>query len=102
MVARDAVGLPHRGQDRGGLAALAGLGVVAALFAAPTAASAAGAQYCIASSGANGSDSYVGNCVYAQYEACLQAAAQTRGRCVANIDYSSTAPQDTRRARRAR
>jgi hypothetical protein len=69
-----------------------------------TPASAAGAQYCIARSGVNGDASYVGNCIYSDYQQCLQAAAESRGNCVQNIDYRPGTPTEpaARRARRAR
>ena len=73
-----------------------------AAFSAPAAAS--GAQYCIARSGINGDSSYVGNCVYSDYQQCLQGAADLRGNCVANVEYhpgAAPAPA-ARRARRAR
>lgn len=66
--------------------------------------SAAGAQYCIARSGVNGASSYVGNCIYSDYQQCLQVAADNRGNCVQNIEYRpgiATEPA-ARRARRTR
>ncbi|MET0968603.1 MAG: DUF3551 domain-containing protein [Tardiphaga sp.] len=87
-------------------AGLAAAGLAAIIILALTAppASAAGAQYCIARSSVNGDASYVGNCVYADYQQCLQAAAESRGNCVQNIEYHG-APADApmpRRTRRAR
>jgi hypothetical protein len=75
------------------------------LASASTPASAAGgAQYCLSRGSVNGDASYVGNCVYSDYQQCLQAAADSRGNCVQNIDYHgapATAPA-VRRTRRAR
>jgi hypothetical protein len=89
---------------KAGLAA-AGLAVAVWLPAwTATPAAAAGARYCIARSGVNGDASYVGNCVFADYQQCLQAAAESRGNCVENIEYHG-APADApppRRVRRAR
>jgi hypothetical protein len=72
------------------IAALAGLSM-AALVAIGAGASgeaaAAGAQYCIARGSANGDAAYVGNCVFSDYQQCLNAAAESHGNCVQNIDY---------------
>lgn len=86
------------------LSALAGFGLLASLTITPTPAAADGAQYCIATSGANGSGSYVGNCVYTTFEQCLAAVATLRGNCVGNVEYhgGSAAEPAPRRARRAR
>lgn len=82
-------------------AALAGLASAAFLLAASSPVSADGAQYCIAQSGANGSGSYVGNCIYTTYEQCSAAAVGTRGNCVGNVEYrggsvASPAPRSRR------
>ncbi|WP_398471682.1 DUF3551 domain-containing protein [Tardiphaga sp.] len=85
------------------LPALAGLATAGFLLAAPAPVLADGAQYCIAQSGANGSGSYVGNCIYTTYEQCSAAAVGTRGNCVGNVEYrggSATSP--TPRSRRMR
>lgn len=69
-----------------------------------TPAAAAGARYCIARGSVNGDASYVGNCVYADYQQCLQAAVESRGNCVENVEYHG-APAEApppRRVRRAR
>lgn len=88
-----------------GLAAAGFAAVVIILLASPgTPASAAGgAQYCISRGGTNGDSSYVGNCVYSDYQQCLQAAADSRGNCVQNIDYHGApdAAPAVRRTRRA-
>jgi nicotinamide mononucleotide (NMN) deamidase PncC len=89
------------------LSALAALGFVSTLAAitlTTTPASAAGAQYCIARSGVNGDSSYVGNCIYSDYQQCLQAAAESRGNCVQNIEYRPGTPAEpvARRARHTR
>ncbi|WP_371420501.1 DUF3551 domain-containing protein [Tardiphaga sp.] len=86
------------------LSAFAGLGFAAFVLAGATPASAAGAQYCIAQSGSNGAASYVGNCIYSDYQQCLNAAVGTRGNCVGNVEYrggaaTEAAPQGRRRAR---
>jgi hypothetical protein len=82
------------------LAALAVAAVIASCSSAS--AVAATAQYCIAQSGANGEASYVGNCVYSDYQQCIAAAAQSRGNCVGNINYRGEAEPaaPTRRRRR--
>jgi hypothetical protein len=85
------------------LTALAGLASATFMFAAPSPVLADGAQYCIAQSGANGSDSYVGNCIYSTYEQCTTAAVGSRGHCVGNVEYrggsAATPAPRTRRAR---
>lgn len=88
---------------RGGLAT-AGLAVaVLLLFVPGPSASAAGAPYCIARSGVNGDASYVGNCTFSDYQQCLQAAADSRGNCVQNVEYhGAAADAPVRRARRVR
>jgi hypothetical protein len=48
---------------------------------------AAEAPFCIAQSGPNGENSYVGNCVYSSYQQCVAATAGSRGDCVGNVDY---------------
>lgn len=65
---------------------------------------AGGAQYCIARSSINGDASYVGNCVYSDYQQCIAAAAESRGNCVQNIDYrpGTVTEPATRHSRRAR
>jgi hypothetical protein len=86
------------------LAVLSFAATLATITLTTTPASAAGAQYCIARSGVNGGSSYVGNCIYSDYQQCLQAAAESRGNCVQNIEYrpgSSIAPA-AERARRTR
>jgi hypothetical protein len=87
------------------LSALAGLGFAAIVLTGATPASAAGAQYCIAQSGANGESSYVGNCIYSDYQQCIAAAVGTRGNCVGNVEYrggaaTEAAPQTRRRRSR--
>lgn len=85
------------------LTALAGLASAAFVFAAPTPVLADGAQYCIAQSGANGSGSYVGNCIYSTYEQCSVAAVGSRGNCVGNVEYrgdSAASPASGNRRRR--
>ena len=67
------------------------------LFApGPTSSRAAGAPpFCVARGGVNGPGSSPENCAYSDYQTCLQAAADTHGNCVQNIDYHgevSTAP----------
>ena len=86
------------------LSALAGLGFAAFVLAGATPASAAGAQFCIAQSGANGESSYVSNCIFSDYQQCINAAVGTRGNCVGNVEYragaaAEPAPQRRRRAR---
>jgi hypothetical protein len=82
---------------------LAGLASAAFLFAAPSPLRADGAQYCIAQSGANGSGSYVGNCIYTTYEQCSVAAVGTRGNCVGNVEYrGGSAASPAPRSRRMR
>ena len=81
-------------------AALLGLAAFVTFSAAP--ARADGAQFCIARGGSNGDSSYVGNCVYSDYQQCIQAAADQRGNCVANVDYRPGAAPATARSRRAR
>ena len=86
------------------LSAFAGLGFAVFVLAGATPASAAGAQFCIAQSGANGESSYVSKCIFSDYQKCINAAVGTRGNCVGNIDYragaaTDTAPQRRRRAR---
>lgn len=85
------------------MAGLAAILVSATLGATPATAAGA-AQYCIARGGVNGDAAYVGNCDYSDYQQCLEAAAQSRGNCVQNIDYrgSPAAEATGRRARRAR
>lgn len=83
------------------LAALAGLAAAAFLFTTPSPVRADGAQYCIAQSGANGSGSYVGNCIYSTFEQCSVAAVGSRGNCVGNVEYrggsaASPAPRNRR------
>jgi len=83
------------------LTPLAILSSAAFLLAAPSPVFADGAQYCIAQSGANGSGSYVGNCIYSTYEQCSAAAVGTRGNCVGNVEYrggsaASPAPRSRR------
>ena len=83
-------------------AALLGLAAFVTFSAAP--AKADGAQFCIARGGSNGDSSYVGNCVYSDYQQCIQAAAEQRGNCVQNVEYhggEAAAPR-TMRTRRAR
>lgn len=70
--------------------------------ATPAAAADNAAPYCIARGGSNGESSYVGNCIYFDYQQCLQAAADTRGNCVQNIDYHGGTEPAARRSRRAR
>ncbi|MET0876354.1 MAG: DUF3551 domain-containing protein [Tardiphaga sp.] len=75
-----------------------------ASFSGVSPATADGAQFCIARSGVNGDSSYVGNCVYSDYQQCIQAAAEQRGNCVQNVEYhggEAAAPR-TMRTRRAR
>jgi hypothetical protein len=86
------------------LAVLSFASGVAAIALTTTPASAAGAQYCIARSGVNGDSSYVGNCIYSDYQQCLQAAADSRGNCVQNIEYrpGTAAEPVARRARHTR
>lgn len=85
------------------LSLLAGLAAAACVVTAPSSASAAGAQYCIAQSGANGEASYVGNCIYSDYQQCIAAAAGTRGNCVGNVEYrGNSAASPTPRNRRMR
>ncbi|OYU88052.1 MAG: hypothetical protein CFE29_21860 [Bradyrhizobiaceae bacterium PARB1] len=84
-------------------AAPAGLAALLFLLVVPTPSVAAGARYCIAQSGSNGAASYVGNCIYSDYQQCIAAAVGTRGNCVGNVEYrgesaAATAP----RSRRAR
>jgi hypothetical protein len=59
-------------------------------------ASAAGVPpFCILRGGSDGPGSAPQDCRYYDYQTCLQAAADTRGNCVVNIDYHgevSTAP----------
>jgi hypothetical protein len=88
------------------LLAAAWLGLAVTLIApAPAAIADEGtARYCIARGGANGDASYTGSCVYSDYQQCLQAAADSRGNCVQNIDYrpgasSSPAAARSRHAR---
>ncbi|KAA0076354.1 DUF3551 domain-containing protein [Tardiphaga sp. P9-11] len=86
------------------LSAFAGLGFAAFVLAGATPASAAGAQYCIAQSGANGESSYVSNCIFSDYQQCINAAVGTRGNCVGNVEYrggaaTEPAPQGRQRAR---
>jgi hypothetical protein len=78
--------------------------VTVSVTATPAAAADGAAPYCISRGGSNGESSYVGNCIYFDYQQCLQAAADTRGNCVQNIDYhGGTAPAPAaRRSRRAR
>jgi hypothetical protein len=78
--------------------------VTVPVTAIPAAAADGAAPYCISRGGSNGESSYVGNCIYFDYQQCLQAAADTRGNCVQNIDYhGGTAPAPAaRRPRRAR
>ncbi len=80
----------------------AGLAALLFVLAAPTPSSAAGAQYCIAQSGANGSASYVGNCIYSDYQQCIAAAVGTRGNCVGNVEYRGGVDAAPARPRRAR
>jgi hypothetical protein len=49
----------------------------------------------------NGDASYVGNCIYSDYQQCLVAAAESRGNCVQNIDYRGE-PAAAPMARRSR
>lgn len=85
------------------LMALAGLASAAFLLAAPSPVLADGAQFCIAQSGANGADSYVGNCIYSTYEQCSVAAVGTRGNCVGNVEYrGGSAASPAPRGRRMR
>ena len=86
------------------LTALAGLASAAFFLAAPTPVLADGAQYCIAQSGANGESSYVSNCIFSDYQQCINAAVGTRGNCVGNVEYrcgaaTEPAPQRRRSAR---
>jgi hypothetical protein len=83
------------------VAALSFATAIAAVSLTTNPASAAGAQYCIARSSANGDAAYVGNCVYSDYQQCLQAAADSRGNCVQNIEYRPGTPAAPR-SRRAR
>lgn len=84
--------------------AVAGFAVSLAIIPSSTPAQAAAAPYCIARGGSEGAATYVGNCVYADYQQCLEAAAVQRGNCVQNIDYhGEPAPSSPeRRARRSR
>lgn len=86
------------------LAVLSFAATLATITLTTTPASAAGAQYCIARSGVNGDSSYVGNCIYSDYQQCLQAAAESRGNCVQNIEYRPGIPAApvARRARHTR
>lgn len=65
-----------------------------------TPARANGAAFCIAQSGANGSDSYVGNCIYPTYEQCSAAATGSR-HCVGNVEYRGGG-SEAQRSRRLR
>lgn len=74
------------------------------VMTATPAAAAGGAQYCIARSGVNGDASYVSNCIYSDYQQCLQVAADNRANCVQNIEYrpgtaTQPAPRHSRRVR---
>lgn len=80
----------------------AGLAALLFVLAAPTPSAADGAQYCIAQSGSNGEASYVGNCIYSDYQQCIAAAAGTRGNCVGNVEYRGGAAAAPARQRRAR
>jgi hypothetical protein len=76
-----------------GLAAAGFAAAMLLLASTFTPASAAGAQYCIARSSVNGDASYVGSCVFSDYQQCLQAAADNRGNCVQNIEYHGAAAE---------
>jgi Protein of unknown function (DUF3551) len=65
---------------------------------APAFASAA-PPFCVMRGGANGDGGSPQICSYADYQACLLAAAELHGNCVQNIDYHgevSTAPAPAR------
>ncbi|UGV26081.1 DUF3551 domain-containing protein [Rhodopseudomonas boonkerdii] len=83
-------------------AASAGLAAFLFIVAAPTPSPAAGAQYCIAQSSANGPAAYVGNCIYSDYQQCVAAAVGTRGNCVGNVEYRGGADAAPARPRRGR
>lgn len=68
------------------------------LAAVPAAHAAPGAPpYCVKMPGSLGPDSGPVICRFVDYQLCLQAAADWRGNCVANIDYRGPAPAPSRR-----
>lgn len=73
-------------------AALSGLIVAGGLAAcvlasAPAQAGEVEAPYCIQQNNSNGPTTTAGSCRFFDYQQCLEAAAGSRGTCVANIDY---------------
>ena len=88
------------------LLAAALLSLAATLFVATPAAMAAEgtARYCVSRGGTNGDAAYTGSCVYSDYQQCLQAAADSRGNCVQNIDYrpGESSSSSAKRSRHAR
>jgi hypothetical protein len=97
--------ISNRGIALSTFAAISFSVVLAGVSLTPAPAHAAGAQFCIARGGGEaGAAAYVGNCVYSDYQACLNAAAASRGNCVQNVEYrGDTAPTSTpSRSRRAR
>jgi hypothetical protein len=83
-------------------AALFGVLAGFASLSIATPAAADGAQFCIARGGVNGDSSFVGNCVYSDYQQCIQAAAEQRGNCVQNVEYRGGTAPPAPRSRRAR
>jgi hypothetical protein len=57
---------------------------------APVSAASVQAKYCIIRGGGEGGSGYTGNCIFSDYQQCLQAAAGG-GNCVENIDYHGEA-----------
>ncbi|WP_441253330.1 DUF3551 domain-containing protein [Tardiphaga sp. 866_E4_N1_4] len=63
-------------------------GATAATLMSPAAA--AGAAYCVAQSGPNGENSFVGNCNFSSYQQCVASTVGSNGDCVGNVDFRPT------------
>ena len=75
---------------------------IALLPRSADAATAGAPPYCVKLPGSLGPDSGGNICRFFDFQQCLQAAADLRGNCVANVDYRSGAAPAPRRARRQR
>lgn len=80
---------------------------IAGVPASADAATAGAPPYCVKLPGSLGPDSGGNICRFFDYQQCLQAAADLRGNCVANVDYRGgaddrgvAAPARSRRQRR--
>lgn len=78
------------------------LAAMAALPASADAAQSGATPYCVKLPGSLGPDSGGNICRFFDFQQCLQAAADLRGNCVANVDYRGGVAPAPRRAQRQR